>query len=285
MRDLNDLRFFAAVVSRGGFSSAARQLGLPKSRVSRRVAELEADLGVRLLERSTRRLRVTEVGQEVYAQAVTAVMAAEAATEAALRVRAEPQGLVRLSCPVNLIDIVARRLPAFLTHHQRLRLQIVATNRSVDLIDERVDIAVRVRERLDTDGDLQMRRVGVSRRIIVASPDFVQANGEPRAPEDLLGLPLLDAHEGAGPSVWRLSAADADPYTLEFDARLAAGDFKTLRAAALAGAGRRFSRELSAGQNWKRAGWSVCSRNGERPTACSTSYSHHVEACCPACAP
>jgi DNA-binding transcriptional LysR family regulator len=237
MQDLNDLRFFAAVVSSGGFSSAARELGLPKSRISRRVAQLEADLGVRLLERSTRQLRVTEIGREVYAQAVTAMAAAEAATEAALRVRAEPQGLVRLSCPLNLHDTIARRLPAFLTHHPRLRLQILSTNRRVDLIEERIDVAVRIRERLDTDGDLQMRRIGVSRRVIVASPDFVRTHGEPRKPQDLVGLPLVDANEGTGQSVWRLSAGEADPYTLEFDARLAAGDFKTLRAATLAGVG------------------------------------------------
>jgi DNA-binding transcriptional LysR family regulator len=237
MQDLNDLRFFAAVVSSGGFSSAARELGLPKSRISRRVAQLEADLGVRLLERSTRQLRVTEIGREVYAQAVTAMAAAEAATEAALRVRAEPQGLVRLSCPLNLHDTIARRLPAFLTHHPRLRLQILSTNRRVDLIEERIDVAVRIRERLDTDGDLQMRRIGVSRRVIVASPDFVRTHGEPRKPQDLVGLPLVDANEGTGQSVWRLSAGEADPYTLEFDARLAAGDFKTLLAATLAGVG------------------------------------------------
>jgi DNA-binding transcriptional LysR family regulator len=237
MQDLNDLRFFAAVVSSGGFSSAARELGLPKSRISRRVAQLEADLGVRLLERSTRQLRITEVGREVYAQAATATAAAEAAIEAALRVRAEPQGLVRLSCPLNVHDMIARRLPAFLTKYPRLRLQILSTNRRVDLIEERIDVAVRVRERLDTDGDLQMRRIGVSRRIIVASPDFVRAHGEPHKPQDLVGLPLVDANEGPAQSVWRLSAGEADPYTLEFDARLAAGDFKTLLAATLAGVG------------------------------------------------
>ena len=238
LQDLNDLRFFAAVVGSGGFSSAARELGLPKSRLSRRVAQLEADLGVRLLERSTRRLRVTEIGREVYAQALTATAAAEAATEAALRVRAEPQGLVRLSCPLNnLHDAITRRLPAFLTRHPRLRLQILSTNRRVDLIEERVDVAVRVRERLDTDGDLQMRRIGVSRRILVASPDFVRAHGEPRTPQDLVGLPLVDANEGTGQSVWRLSAGEAGHHTLEFDARLAAGDFKALLAAALAGVG------------------------------------------------
>ena len=237
VRDLNDLRFFAAVVSSGGFSSAARELGLPKSRLSRRVAQLEADLGVRLLERSTRRLKVTEVGREVYAQALTATAAAEAATEAAMRVHAEPQGLVRLSCPLNLHDALARRLPAFLTDHPRLRLQILSTNRRVDLIEERVDVAVRVRERLDTDGDLQMRRIGLSRRIVVASPDFVHDHGQPGAPQDLAGLPLADANEGAGRSIWRLSAGEDSHDQVEFDARLAAGDLRTLLAAALAGVG------------------------------------------------
>jgi DNA-binding transcriptional LysR family regulator len=237
VRDLNDLRFFAAVVSSGGFSSAARELGLPKSRLSRRIAQLEADLGVRLLERSTRRLTVTDVGREVYAQALTATAAAEAATEAAMRVRAEPQGLVRLSCPLNLHDSIARRLPALLTDHPRLRLQILSTNRRVDLIEERVDIAVRVRERLDTDGELQMRRIGVSRRIVVASPAFVRDHGLPDAPRDLAGLPLVDSNEGPGRSIWRLSAGEDSHDQVEFDARLAAGDLKTLLAAALAGVG------------------------------------------------
>jgi DNA-binding transcriptional LysR family regulator len=237
VRDLNDLRFFAAVVSSGGFSSAARELRLPKSRLSRRIAQLEADLGVRLLERSTRRLKITEVGQEVYAQAVTATAAAEAATEAAMRVRAEPHGLVRLSSPLSLQDPLTRRLPAFLMEHPRLRVQILSTNRRVDLIEERVDVAVRVRERLDTDGDLQMRRIDVRRRIIVASPDFVPHHGEPRTLEQLAGLPLMDGNEAPGPSIWRLSAGEAEHSAVEFDARLAAGDLRTLLAAALAGVG------------------------------------------------
>jgi DNA-binding transcriptional LysR family regulator len=237
VQDLNDLRFFAAVVSSGGFSKAARELGLPKSRLSRRVAQLEADLGVRLLERSSRRLQVTEIGQEVYAQAAMMTVAAEAASEAALRVRAEPQGLVRLSCPVNLLDQIAGSLPAFLTSQPRLRLQILSTNRRVDLIEERVDIAVRVRERFDTDADLQMRRIGISRRIVVASPDFVRLHGEPLTPEELAGLPLVDANEGLTHSNWRLSAADARQCSVEFDPRLAAGDFKTLLAAAVEGVG------------------------------------------------
>jgi DNA-binding transcriptional LysR family regulator len=237
VQDLNDLRFFAAVVSSGGFSKAARELGLPKSRLSRRVAQLEADLGVRLLERSSRTLRVTEIGQEVYAQATMMTVAAQAASEAALRVRAEPQGLVRLSCPVNLLDQIAGRLSAFLISHPRLRLQILSTNRRVDLVEERIDIAVRVRERLDTDADLQMRRIGISRRIVVASPEFVGIHGEPLTPEELASLPLVDANEGASHSNWRLSAGDGRQCSIEFDPRLAAGDFKTLLAAAVGGVG------------------------------------------------
>ena len=237
MLDLNDLRFFAAVVGNGGFSKAARELGLPKSRLSRHVAQLEVDLGVRLLERSTRRLQVTEVGQEVYGQALAATAAAEAASEAALRVRAEPQGLVRLSCPLNLHDAIARRLPAFLAAYPRLRLQILSTNRRIDLIEERVDIAIRVRERLDTDSDLQMRRIGLSRRIVVASPDFVRAHGEPQAPADLATLPFLDAAEGAGQSVWRLTAGESRRWSVEFDPRLTTGDLDTLLTAACAGMG------------------------------------------------
>ncbi len=105
------------------------------------------------------------------------------------------------------------------------------------MIEERVDVAIRVRERLDTDADLQMRRIGVSRRIVVASAGFVQAHGEPTTPQDLAGLPLLDANEGAGQSVWRLSAGDDRQCSVEFDTRLSAGDLKTLLAAALAGVG------------------------------------------------
>ncbi len=145
--------------------------------------------------------------------------------------------LVRLSSPLSLQDPLTRRLPAFLMEHPRLRVQILSTNRRVDLIEERVDVAVRVRERLDTDGDLQMRRIDVRRRIIVASPDFVRHHGEPRTLEQLAGLPLMDGNEAPGPSIWRLSAGEAEHSAVEFDARLAAGDLRTLLAAALAGVG------------------------------------------------
>ena len=177
VRDFNDLQFFAAVVQHRGFSAGARALGLPKSRVSRRVAVLEERLGVRLLDRTTRGVNLTEVGQQVFEHARAAVIEAEAAEEAALRMQSEPRGLVRMSCPLGLQTAIAAALPGFLAAHPRLRLQCIVTNRRVDLIHEGIDVAIRVRERLDTDADLQMKRIGVSKRILVASPTLLAAHG------------------------------------------------------------------------------------------------------------
>ena len=112
MRDLNDLNFFAAVVANGGFSAAARALGAPKSRISRRVAALESQLGLRLIERSTRRFKVTDVGAEVYRHARAALSEAEAIEDVAIRLRAEPQGLVRISCPLG-VDRLRRSPPSW----------------------------------------------------------------------------------------------------------------------------------------------------------------------------
>ena len=110
MRDLNDLACFAAVVRHQGFSPAARALGIPKSHVSRRVARLEEQLGVRLLERSTRKVSATEVGRQYYQHCRAMVAEAEAADEAAARVQAQPQGLVRIGCPNGLSRVLAEVL-------------------------------------------------------------------------------------------------------------------------------------------------------------------------------
>src|SRR5260370_26674708 len=148
MRDLNDLYYFAAVVKNQGFTAAARALGVPKQRISRRITILEQQLGVRLLERSTRHLNVTEIGRDVYRHDQAAIDEAKTVDEIAQRMKSEPQGLVRISCPVGIQRAVSRALPPFINRHPLLRLQFVITNRPVDLIDEGVDIAIRIRERL-----------------------------------------------------------------------------------------------------------------------------------------
>jgi DNA-binding transcriptional LysR family regulator len=236
VRDFNDLQFFAAVVLNRGFSAAARALGVPKSRVSRRVALLEERLGVRLLDRTTRGLGLTQVGQQVFEHARAAVIEAEAAEDAALRMQAEPRGLVRLSCPLGLQDVIAGPLPGFLAAHPQLRVQCIATNRRVDLVHEGVDIAIRVRERLDTDADLQVKRIGVSRRILVASPNLLAKGGAPVSPADLANFPILHQEEQSG-GTWHLTSEDGDIGSVVVEPRLATGSFDVLIAAARQGAG------------------------------------------------
>ena len=237
MHDLNDIGFFAAVVANGGFSAASRALGLPKSRISRRVAALEAQLGVRLLERSTRRFKVTEVGQDVYRHARAALTEAEAIEEVVARRTAEPQGLVRVSCPLDADRLLGAALPEFLARHPKLRLQVIVSNRRVDLIEEGVDVAIRVRERLDTDADLQVRIVSRSASLLTASPEFLGRMGTPVAPQDIPSFPTLSHTDRPGLDRWSLVNAADEELEVAHEPKLSASTFPILRAAAIDGLG------------------------------------------------
>jgi DNA-binding transcriptional LysR family regulator len=237
MRDLNDLVFFAAVVQHRGFSAAARALGVPKSRISRRVAILEGQLGVRLLERSTRQFHVTEVGEEVYRHARAAIVEAEIVDEIASRVLAQPRGLVRIGCPLAVQETIAPALAAFMATHPLLRVQFLLTNRRIDLVEEGVDIAIRVRQRMDADPDLQMRRIGTSRGILVASPALLDGFGRPQVPAEIARLPTLDSSERNGPTTWELHGKDGEIERISHEPRLSIDDFNVLRRLARAGVG------------------------------------------------
>jgi DNA-binding transcriptional LysR family regulator len=237
MRDLNDLSFFAAVVANGGFSAAARALGAPKSRISRRVAALERQLGVRLVERSTRRFKVTEVGQDVYRHARAALSEAEAVDEVVSRLKAEPQGLVRVSCPLGMDRLLAGCVPHFLAQHPKLRMQFLVGNRRVDIIEEGVDIAIRIRTQLDTDADLQVKIIGRTGGMLVASPDFLERHGAPARPQDLAAFATLAMTDRSGVERWGLTNAAGEAVEVLHEPRLSASAFVILQEAALAGAG------------------------------------------------
>jgi DNA-binding transcriptional LysR family regulator len=237
MRDLNDLSFFVAVVANGGFSAAARATCVPKSRISRRVAALETELGVKLIERSTRRFKVTDIGQDVYRHARAAIGEAEAIDQVVSRLKAEPQGLVRLSCPIDVDRLLGAALPAFLARHPRLRLQVMVSNRRVDLIEEGVDVAIRVRDRLDTDPDLQVRTIASSGLMLVASPALIAAHGEPATPADLPNFPTLGHTDRPGLDRWTLVNTGGEETTVQHEPRLCASTFPILREAALQGVG------------------------------------------------
>ncbi len=211
LHDLNDLRFFAAVVEHRGFSAAGRALGTPKSRLSKRVAQLEERLGVRLLQRTTRRFAVTDIGERFYAHCRAALEEAQAAQDVVDELRAEPRGIVRVSCPTSLVQtIIAHVLPDFLTQCPKVQVRVLATNRRVDVIGEGFDLAIRVRNKLDTDATLVLRTFGQSRVLLVASAAFLDLNGRPQQPDDLERLPLLSMLEHDGAQIVELSDADGN---------------------------------------------------------------------------
>lgn len=237
MRDLNDLQFFVAVVTQGSISAAARFLGVPKSRVSRRLSLFEEHLGVRLVERSTRRVNVTAIGQLIFEHARASLVEAEAIEEMALRSRAEPRGPVRVSCPLGFTASIADSLPTLLLKYPLLRVQLVVTNRRVDLVEEGIDVSVRVREKLDTDASLVMKRIGVSKHVLVASPTLLARLGTPVTPSDLSRYPLLHQQEQLGPSTWVLANGKNEQESVDIQPTLATGDFGVLVGAARAGVG------------------------------------------------
>ncbi len=238
LQDLNDLYFFAAVVEHGGFSAAGRALGVPKSRLSKRVAQLEERLGVRLLQRTTRRFVITEVGERFYAHCRAVLEEAQAAQDAVDELRAEPRGVVRLSCPVSLAQtVLTHLLPDFLEQYPKMQVRLTASNHRVDVIGEGYDLAIRVRAKLDTDANLVIRTFGQSRTTLVASPALLNARGRPTQPDELARLPALSMREHEGVQVWELIDASGKETSVEVQARLITGDFAVLLESARRGMG------------------------------------------------
>jgi DNA-binding transcriptional LysR family regulator len=238
VQDLNNLYFFAKVVEFGSYTAAAKALGLQTSKLSRRIAALETELGVRLINRTTRRLSLTEAGKTFHRHCVALLDEAQAAKEAMSRILAAPQGLVRISCPTGLLQGgVADILAHFLAKHPRVRIALDATNRRVDIVDEGLDIALRVRQPPLEDSDLAMRAFGPDEMILVASPELIAAHGNPRALEDIARMPTLSMASADERSTWRFLGTDGEPAELTHAPRLCTDDLFTLRLAALQGVG------------------------------------------------
>lgn len=238
MRDLNDLYLFAAVVSHNGYSAAARALGMPKSKLSKHVAQLEAQMGVRLIERSSRKLRVTDIGQAFFEKCEAVLSGVEAAEAVVAQAQSEPRGVVRVSCPIALAqNMLAVVLPGFLARYPQVRVQVSVLNRRVDLIEERFDVAFRVRTKIDTDPSLTMRRIGRSVAILVASPSLIATQSMPLTVERLGQLPTLASSDSIGDATWHLIGPHGRTMELKHEPRIACGDFDLIRAAAIAGIG------------------------------------------------
>jgi len=238
MQDLNAMVLFAKVVEHGGYSAAARALGLQTSKLSRRVAELERKLGVRLLQRTTRKISVTDVGQSYYLHCAALEAEASAAQEAIDRTRSTPQGLVRMSCPISLIEgVVGVVLAHFLAAHPLVRLYVDMTNRRVDVVEEGFDIALRVRTPPLETSDLAMRKFAGSVAMLVASPALLNRHKRPQHPRDLEALPTISMATPGDKYTWHFRESDCTPIAFTHTPRLMTDSFEALREAALAGVG------------------------------------------------
>lgn len=240
MDDFNDLFFFASVVQHKGFSAAARATGVEKTRLSRRVAQLERRLGVRLLQRSTRTLALTEAGQRFYERCLAAVEGAHAAYDSIADMQQEPSGMVRVSCPMVMAQMyLAPVLPQYMAAHPKVMVYLEATDRPVNLIEERFDLALRARTTIANAGGLVGKQLGIARRILVASPAFLARHQRPDCLEELTCLETIstiaDMHDGR--TRWELADQAGRAAQVQLASRLVSSDLRVQLEAAVQGIG------------------------------------------------
>ncbi len=233
--DLRRVELFVRVVERGTFTAAASQLGLPKSSVSRGVAQLERELGVALLRRSTRRIGLTDAGRVYFEQAQRAVGMLEDAAGAASDLGREPQGVVRMTAPADLSPIVAPLLAEFCGSHPRIRVEVLLSARTIDLVHEGVDLALRAGQRL-ADSSLVARRAATMDAGLFVSKEYARRRGKPKRIADLAAhdCVLFRSKDGRGSFVLRGPRGEE---SVEVTAKLWADDMSFMLEAVLAGAG------------------------------------------------
>lgn len=236
--DLNDLYLFARVVEHGSFTAAGRAAGLTTSRVSRRIADLEGRLGVRLLHRTTRKLALTPIGEQYYQHCRALVSEAEAAAEVVEQVQAVPRGRVRVTCPaLTAQSVLGPIVTDFMRQCPEVRVSLAASDRVVDLIDEGFDVAIRFRALPLEDSSLVARTIGESRAFLVASPTLLEGYGRPALPADLARFPSLGKSRHDAGYVWQLTGEHGENAAIPYRPRLDSDDWLVLKHAALAGLG------------------------------------------------
>lgn len=236
--DLNDLYYFAQVVEHGGFAPAGRALGIPKSKLSRRIAGLEERLGTKLLLRTTRSFGVTEAGRGYHLHCRAMLTEAEAAEESIAMIHSEPRGVIRVTCPVALLSTrVGEMMAVFLAHHPLVVMHLEETNRRVDVVSEGVDLAIRVRPAPLEDSELLIRVLSDRGQCLLASPDLLARFGVPAAPADLSRFPSMDLGQAQDDHRWHLTGPGGAHVEVAHRPRFVTRSMLALRAAALAGVG------------------------------------------------
>jgi len=208
MDRLSAMRTFRTVVETGGFSAAARRLGLSKAAVSKQVAELEAHFGTALLQRTTRRLNATDAGRRYFENCVRLLDEISEVEAEVRNSQAEPSGRLRVSAPINFgNEVLGPVISAIAQRYPRLEIQIELSDRFVDLIEEGFDVALRIRTNLP-DSSLIVRRVSAITRSVCAAPSYLKRMGTPKTPEDLKNHACLIYTLSTSPFDWKFSAGN-----------------------------------------------------------------------------
>ncbi len=235
--DLNDVALFVQVVRCGSFAEAARRQGVPPNTVSRRIQQLEAGLGTRLLQRSTRKLTPTSAGQAFHERCAGAVDGLAEAGQELMTGSREPSGLVRVAATADFFDFFPMEWVAgFLARHPRVRLDFVLSDANADLIAERIDVAIRGGP-LQDSGYVGRQLLGAGVHGMVASPAYIAARGVPGTLQDLLNHDCVSFPHPSGRATWRLTGPDGKEEEVSVGARFSGNTAQALRKATLAGLG------------------------------------------------
>lgn len=231
--DLNDIPIFLKVAETGSFTAAARGLGLPKTTVSRRVARLEDAVGIRLLQRTTRSLHLTDAGRRYFEACSVAMAAVDQANRRTAEMQEEPSGTIRISGPADT-GFLADTVTDFMALYPKVSMEVVLTDHALNLVEEGIDVAIRA-GRL-SDSSLVARKLAPSRRAFVASPDYLATRGVPETPADLARHDCIVFGRTIEGATWLIRGAEG-PETIAVRGRIAVNTVQFAIRAAVAGLG------------------------------------------------
>ena len=237
MLDLKDVYYFVQVVDRGGFTSAGQALRLPKSTLSHRVQELEASLGVRLLNRTSRQFGMTDIGKEFYQYAIAMLRSSDIAEEAIRQRLAEPSGVIRITTAIEIAQFALRDLlPVFLNRYPKVQIVEIATDRLVDIVGEGFDLAIRGHTVPLQNSTLVQRAIANVPWFLFASPAYLARMKVPQHPEDLLHHASISIVRN-GPVQWQLKGPAGKEFVVAMAPRFQSNNLVSLKEAACAGLG------------------------------------------------
>ncbi len=236
MDRLSEMEAFICVVDQGGFTDAARKMGVSKSAVSKHVSALETRLGARLLNRTTRRVNPTEIGLAYYDRAQTVLAGASEADEMVTAMQTEPRGVLRISVPVNFgISQLSHTIGEFLNQYPEVSINMVLDDQFAELVSEGFDMAIRIGSL--EDSSLRARKLAESRALLVASKEYLANNGIPQTVEELSSHQLLHYSNLSTGNSWRLHGKNGDERHIRVGGRLTANNGESLKRAAEVGLG------------------------------------------------